>query len=92
MWIIKLIYIILAMWAGYSVLNFNKNTMKLTNWKTSLFGWLGGLMVAAQPLLDAYKAGAFDGKTGSQLAAAVAIVLLGIYSKDKNVTGGTTPQ
>lgn len=92
MWIIKLIYIILSMWVGYSTLNFNRNTMKLANWKTTLFGALGGLMIGLQPLLDAYKSGAFDGKTGGQLAAAVAIVLLGIYSKDKNVTGGNTPQ
>jgi hypothetical protein len=62
------------------------------NWKTTLFGSIGGLLIAAQPLLDAYKSGAFDDKQGFQLAASIAIVLLGVYSKDKNVTGGTTPQ
>jgi hypothetical protein len=60
--------------------------MKLLNWKTTLFGAIGGLMVGLQPLLEAYKSGAFDGKTGSQLAAAVAIVLLGVYSKDHDNT------
>ena len=80
-------------WVKYFDKQLNKKTMgKINNWKTTLFGAIGGIMIAAQPLLDAYKAGAFDGKTGGQLAAAVAIVFLGVYSKDKNVTGGTTPQ
>jgi len=80
------------MWIGYLVIDNKIKIMNFTNIKTTLAGAFGGLLLAAQPVLEAYKTGAFDGKTGTQLAAAVAIVLLGIYSKDKNVTGGTTPQ
>jgi len=63
----------------------------MKNWKTSLAGWLTGLSVAADAVLQAYSAGAFTGKSGLQLAAAIGIILLGVYSKDHNVTGGTTP-
>lgn len=64
----------------------------MKNWKTTLSGLLVGLPVAINALLDAYTAGAFTGKSGGQLVAAIGIILLGLYSKDKNVTGGTTAQ
>ena len=62
--------------------------------KTTLGGLIGGLALAINPLLEAYKSGAFDGKTGSQLVGAIAIVLIGYFSQDiKKATGGdSTPQ
>lgn len=60
-----------------------------TSWRTSLAGLVTGLGVAGDAVLQAYASGAFTGKTGFQLAAAIGIILLGLYSKDKQVTGGT---
>jgi len=64
----------------------------MKSWKTTLGGILGGLSLAVYPLLEAYKAGSFDGKTGGQLVAAIALVVIGIFAKDSNVTGGSNPQ
>jgi hypothetical protein len=63
--------------------------MKLSNIKTTLAGALGGLLLASQPVLEAYKSGAFDGKTGTQLAAAIALVVLGYLSSDASKTEAT---
>ncbi len=62
------------------------------NWKTTLVGLTGGIPLATDAVLDAFKAGAFDGQSGMQLVIAIVIVLLGALSKDHNVTGGSTPQ
>jgi hypothetical protein len=64
----------------------------MKNWKTTLAGLTVGLPVAWDAIVQAYNAGAFTGKSGLQLVAAIGIVLLGLVSKDHNVTGGTKPQ
>jgi len=64
----------------------------MKNWKTTLAGLVPGLLLAGNALIEAYTAGTFDGKTGKQLLVAVGLFLIGWYAKDKNVTGGTTPQ
>ena len=64
----------------------------MKSWKTSLGGLLAGAPIAIDALVKAYSAGAFTGKTGGQLAVAIGLILLGLFSKDSNVTGGTTPQ
>lgn len=63
----------------------------MKNWKTTIAGFLVGLPTGIDALVQAYNAGSFTGKTGVQLAAAIGVVLLGIAAKDKNVTGGNTP-
>lgn len=63
----------------------------LTSWKTTLAGLIAGLPVAIDALVTAYNAGTFTGKTGVQLAAAIGIVLFGLFAKDHDVTGGTKP-
>jgi len=60
--------------------------MKIKNWMTTLAGWLAGGLLAIDPLIKAYAAGAFDGKTGKDLAIAAAVVLLGVWAGDKNKT------
>ena len=57
----------------------------MNNLKTTLGGIIAGLALAVNPLLEAYKAGAFDGKTGWQLVGAAAIVLIGYFAKDAEV-------
>lgn len=64
----------------------------MKSWKTTLAGLLTGLPLAIDALVQAYNAGAFTGKSGLQLLAAIGLVLLGLFAKDRNVTGGTTPQ
>ncbi len=61
------------------------------NWKTSAAGIIAGLPIAMSAIVDAYNAGYFTGKSGVQLAFSVGIVLLGILSKDHDVTGTTKP-
>ncbi len=64
----------------------------MKNWKTTIAGLIAGVPLAADALFTAYSQGAFTGKSGMQLFAAIGIILLGLISKDHNVTGGTTTQ
>jgi hypothetical protein len=56
------------------------------NWKTTLFGGLTaagmGLSQTEDPIL----------KVVGQILTVLGPVLLGIFAKDSNVTGGTVPQ
>lgn len=63
----------------------------LTSWKTTLGGLLAGLPIGIDAIVQAANGGALVGKTGAQLLLAIGLILLGAYSKDHNVTGGTTP-
>ena len=62
----------------------------MKNWKTTLFGLLGGLFMLFGPRLQ----GNTDAPplTIGNIGAAAAIALLGAVSKDHNVTGGTNQQ
>jgi hypothetical protein len=51
--------------------------------KTTITGFFVALAVFKEPLAQAYEAGVFDGKTGWALVGAIAIVLLGYFTKDK---------
>ena len=59
----------------------------MKNYRTFLAGLLAGLPTAIDALVNAYNAGYFTGKSGSQLAAGIGFVLLGLLAKDKVVTG-----
>lgn len=59
----------------------------MKNWKTTVAGFLAGLPLGIDAIVQANNAGAFTGKTGSQLAAALGFILLGAFAKDHNVTG-----
>jgi hypothetical protein len=61
--------------------------IKMKNFKTSIAGLLAGVPFIVDALLEAYNAGAFTGKSGLQLVAAIGVVLLGLYSKDHDVKG-----
>jgi len=64
----------------------------MKSWKTSIAGIVAGLPTAIDALVAAYNAGQFTGKSGVQLAIGVGLVLLGVWSKDSNVTGGSVKQ
>ena len=51
--------------------------------KTTITGLVAGVPLAAQALLTAFEQGAFTGKTGLQLLAAIGLILLGLWSSDK---------
>lgn len=55
----------------------------MKNWKTTLGGLILGVPTGIDALVQAYAAGYFTGRTGWQLVAAIAIVLLGKILKDK---------
>lgn len=59
----------------------------MKNFKTSLAGIIAGVPFIIDALMQAYSAGAFTGKSGLQLVAAIGVVLLGLYSKDHDVKG-----
>lgn len=58
----------------------------MKNWKTTV----GGIVAAAGAAMQASEDGTV--KLIGAILAAVGLVLLGATAKDKNVTGGTTPQ
>lgn len=59
----------------------------MKNWRTTL----AGIALAAYPIIDAiiqaYTAGYFTDKTGSQLWLGIGFIVLGVLSKDHNVSG-----
>lgn len=55
----------------------------MRNWKTTLAGLVAGLPVAIDAILQAYTAGYFTDKSGWQLAASIAFIVLGAVLKDK---------
>lgn len=61
----------------------------MSNWRTTLVAALAGLGLAVDAIQQAFQAGAFTGKTGTNLSIAICIVLIGAFAKDKQVTGGT---
>jgi len=60
------------------------------NWKTTILGALGAIWVVAEPIVTN---GDFDlSRDWKSLVFATIIAAFGYFAKDKNVTGGTTPQ
>lgn len=59
----------------------------MKSWKTTLAGFIAGIPIGIDALVQANNARTFTGKSGSQLAMAIGIVLLGLLSKDHNVSG-----
>ena len=59
----------------------------MKNWRTTL----AGIVFAAYPIIDAlikaYESGYFTEKTGGQLWGGIALIVIGVLAKDKNVTG-----
>tara|TARA_R110000782_G_scaffold191888_1_gene281695 strand:+ start:54 stop:236 length:183 start_codon:yes stop_codon:yes gene_type:complete len=53
--------------------------------KTTIAGLIAGVPMLIDALLQAYNAGAFNEKSGVQLALAVGLVLLAYFAKDKTV-------
>lgn len=64
----------------------------MKNWKTLLGGLVAGLPVAISGIDEAIKAGTIDTTSIGKFALGIGLVLLGIFAKDKNVTGGTKQQ
>jgi len=56
----------------------------MKNLKTTLAGLITGLPLLIDALIQAYNAGAFTDKSGSQLLLAIGLVLIGYLASDKN--------
>ena len=56
----------------------------MKNLKTTLAGLLTGLPLLIDALIQAYNAGVFTDKSGSQLLLAIGLVLIGYLASDKN--------
>lgn len=55
----------------------------MKNLKTTLAGLLTGLPLLIDALIQAYNAGAFTNKSGSQLLLAIGLVTIGWLASDK---------
>ena len=58
----------------------------MKNIKTTLAGILAGLPLLIDALIQAYNAGAFTGKSGSQLVLSIALIVIGWFLKDPKKT------
>ena len=54
----------------------------MKNWKTTLAGLIAGLPIAIDAVMQAYNSGYFTDKSGWQLVASIAFILLGVILKD----------
>jgi len=61
----------------------NKKEINMKNWKTSLLGSLAGLPMIIEGAIS---------KDWGKVITGVAAILLGLFAKDANVTGGTVQQ
>jgi len=68
--------------------------MTIKNWKTTLAGLLGGLIVALGPAIGARLQGDKTAPpiTAQNVLPGIALAVLGALTKDKDVTGGTRSQ
>lgn len=64
------------------------------NWKTSLAGILGGIILTFGPAMGARLSGDKTAPpiTSGNYLPGIALAALGLLSKDKDVTGGTRQQ
>lgn len=60
----------------------------MKNWKTTIAGLLTGLPFMVDALVEAYNAGYFTDKTGWQLFASIAWIVVTRLVKDHDATGG----
>ena len=58
----------------------------MKNIKTTLAGIVAGLPLLIDALVQAYNAGAFTGKSGSQLFLSIALIVIGYILKDPKKT------
>ena len=58
----------------------------MKNLKTTLAGIVAGLPLLIDALIQAYNAGAFTGKSGSQLVLSIALIVIGWFLKDPKKT------
>lgn len=55
----------------------------MKNWKTTIAGFAVGFPGLVDALIDAFTSGYFTDKSGWQLAASIAFIVLGAVLKDK---------
>lgn len=58
----------------------------MKNIKTTIAGIVAGLPLLIDALVQAYNAGAFTGKSGSQLVLSIALIVIGWFLKDPKKT------
>ena len=58
----------------------------MKNIKTTLAGIVAGLPLLIDALIQAYNAGAFTGKSGSQLVLSIGLIVIGWFLKDPKKT------
>ncbi len=64
----------------------------MKNWKTTLVGFLGGLVLLMKNLIAVLDADTATNLSYEEVVIALGMMGIGWFSKDKNVTGGTVNQ
>lgn len=59
----------------------------MKNWRTTIAGIALSLYPIIDSLIQAYQAGYFTDKTGSQLWLGIGFIIFGVLAKDHNVSG-----
>lgn len=59
----------------------------MKNWRTTIAGIALSLYPIIDSLIQAYSAGYFTDKTGSQLWLGIGFIIFGVLAKDHNVSG-----
>ena len=63
----------------------------MKNWITTIIGFAGGIYPLLTAIQEAFEAGYFTGKTGTNFWLGLGIIVLGFYAKDKNKSGTNDP-
>lgn len=64
----------------------------MKNWITTLIGLASGLYPLITAIQEAFEAGYFTGKTGTNFWLGLGLIILGFYAKDKNKSGTNDPE
>lgn len=64
----------------------------MKNWKTTLFGFGSGLALLLKNILAVLDNDSATNFDITEVSAALGLLGIGWFSKDKDVTGGTKPQ
>jgi MFS family permease len=59
----------------------------MRNWRTTIAGFVLSVYPIVDAVMQAYTAGYFTDKTGSQLWMGIGFIVLGVLAKDHNVSG-----
>lgn len=64
----------------------------MKNWITTIIGFATGLYPLLTSIQEAFEAGYFTGKTGTNFWLGLGLIVIGYYAKDKGNSGTNDPE